>query len=365
MKIAMIGGRGLPDTYSGVEVFLKELCPRLVSKGHEVTVYCMPNYFSVHHYKGINLVKVPSIRTRHFSIITHSLMSCIHALRSQADIYHFNAIGPSVLSFFPRLFGFPSLATMHSLNWRHSKWNIVEKKAIKLIERFAVFTPNIVVAVAKQHQAYLNTKYGKNVYHIPNGVNVFPIAAAEKILDLELVPDGYILYVGRLSPEKGIHFLINAFNRIKTNKKLVIAGGSQNDNYIKSLKNLANDLVLFLGHVTSSDLLSELYSNASIYVLPSESEGLSISLIEAMSYGCCVVTSAIKENIDVILDCGLSFESGNEIMLSKILNVLLQDPLMRKIMGQKAKKRAHKFFNWDDICAKYDNLYKNMHNHIE
>lgn len=361
MKIAMIGGRGLPDTYSGVEVFLKELSPRLVARGHEVIVYCRSDYFTTKDYKGVKLVKVPSIRTKRLGTMTHSLMSSVRAIRDKADILHFNAIGPAALSFIPRFLRLPSVATMHSLNWKHSKWNSVEKTAIKAFEYFAVHTPNCVVAVSKHHQQYLQTNYKTSVHHIPNGVNVAPRVAAARILDLGLVPDSYILYVGRLSPEKGPHYLINAFKKLKTTKKLVIAGDSPDQHeYIKSLKgNPLHERVLFLGHVPSA-LLSELYSNASIYVLPSDSEGLSISLLKAMSYGCCVVTSAIQENLDVISDCGLSFELGNVDMLSKTLNSLLHDPQIRKDMGQRARDHAQKLYNWDDICLGYEKLYKNL-----
>lgn len=360
MKIAMIGGRGLPNTYSGVEVFLKELSPRLVSRGHEVIVYCRPEYFTTADYKGVKLVRVPTVPTKRLDTMTHSLMSSIRALRDKADIFHFNAIGPAALSFIPRFLRLPSVATMHSLNWKHSKWNSAEKMAIKAFQYFAVRTPNCVVAVSKQHQDYLQTNYGRVVYYVPNGVNIAPHIVPHTILDLGLIPDSYILYAGRLSPEKGCHHLVNAFKYLETKQNLVIAGDSPREpDYIKSLKSIADDRVLFLGHV-SSVILSELYSNASIYVLPSESEGLSISLLEAMSYGCCVVTSAIKENLDVISDCGFSFEVGNIDMLSKTLTSLLQDYPLRKAMGQKARNHVQKLYNWDDICTKYEKLYRNL-----
>jgi glycosyltransferase involved in cell wall biosynthesis len=166
--------------------------------------------------------------------------------------------------------------------------------------------------------------------------------------------------VGRLSAEKGVHNLITAFESLVTTQKLVIAGYSPMERqYIKALKSRGKGRVLFLGHV-ASDLLPELYSNATIYVLPSESEGLSISLLEAMSYGCCVVTSAIRENLDVILNCGLSYELGNTHGLSEALNCLLRDYPLRKAMGQRARERVAEDYNWDDICSKYEELYKNL-----
>jgi glycosyltransferase involved in cell wall biosynthesis len=232
--------------------------------------------------------------------------------------------------------------------------------AIRAFEYLAIHASSCVVSVARQHQEHLQTEYGKNIYYVPNGVNIGQKIVPHAILNLGLLPDNYILYVGRLSPEKGCHFLLNAFKHLKTKQHLVIAGDApHNQDYIRSLKDNADDRVLFLGHV-SSDLLYELYSNASIYVLPSESEGLSISLLEAMSYGCCVVTSDIKENLDVILDCGLFFEFGNVDALSKTLNSLLQDYPLRKSMGQKAREHVARHYNWDTICTKYEELYNKL-----
>ena len=361
MKIAMIGGRGLPETYSGVEVFLKELGPRLVSRGHEVIVYCRPELFHDHGYKGVKLVRVPSVRTRRLGTMTHSVVSTLRAVRDRADIFHFNAVGPAALSVIPKFLRLPSVATMHSLNWKHSKWSRAEKMAIKAIAYGAIHAPDSVVAVSMQHQEYLQATYRSPICHVPNGVNVTPRVAACRILDLGLVPDNYILYVGRLSPEKGTHYLMDAFSRLNTTHQLVIAGDSPNEpDYVRDLKATAGDRVLFLGHVSSA-LLSELYSHASIYVLPSESEGLSISLLEAMSFECCVVTSAIRENLDVISDCGVSFEPGNTVMLTETLAALLLDPPARKALGRRAKHHVQQLYNWEDICTQYETLYKTIH----
>ncbi len=359
MKIAFVGGRGLPETYSGVEVFLKELCPLLVLKGHSVTVYCRPSYYHIDSYRGVKLVCVSCIDTRLFGTITHSFLSTLKALQDKADIIHFNAVGPSAFSIIPRVFRIPTIATKHSLIWQHSKWSTIEKGLIKGIECFASRIPTRVVAVAKQHQSYLQKEYGKKVYHIPNGVHIMPSKAPNKILALGLIRNNFILYAGRLSPEKGCHNLIDAYNKIKTEVKLVIAGASNDESYFKVLKNKANKNIIFLGHV-STDILAELYSNALVYILPSESEGLSISLLEAMSYGCCVLTSSITENLDVIADCGIAFEPGNVEMLSNKLNLLLKDRALIDILGCKALDRVKRLFNWDDVCEEYQKLYRDV-----
>ena len=360
MKIAMIGSRGLPETYSGVEVFLKELCPRLVDKGHDVTVFCRPAYFSAHEYCGVKLVRVGSVPTKLFDTMSHSLLSTLHALKDQFDIFHFQALGPSSLSFIPRLFGLPTISTMHSLNWKHSKWNSVEKLLINWLEKFSVRIPARVVAVAKEHQRYLENKHCISISHIPNGVTVKPPLKPKKLFSWGLEPQSYLLYVGRLSSEKGCHYLIEAFKRLNTRNKLVIAGDATNEsNYLKYLKEGCNSRILFLGHV-SNDILAELYSNALLYILPSDSEGLSISLLEAMSYGCCVLTSSIKENLDVVSGCGETFEAGNVDMLTLKMQQLLENSSLRGALGHRARDLVAESYNWDDICCSYETLYQEI-----
>lgn len=360
MKIAFIGGRGLPETYSGLEVFLKELCSMLVERGHDITVYCRSKYFRVDSYNGIRLVKVPCIDTKLLGTMTHSFFSTIMALKDKHDIYHFNAIGPSVFASITRITHSPSIVTMHSLNWKHAKWNYIEKFLIKLFEFFSIHFPNTVVAVAKQHQLYIQARYHKKAYYIPNGVNVTEHKLPDEIKLRGIHKGSYILYVGRLSPEKGCHYLINAFNNLENDKKLVIAGDvKSNEKYKKILMDNANERVLFLGHV-SQKILAELYCNSLVYVLPSESEGLSFSLLEAMSYGCCVLASAIRENMDVIDDCGVLFEVGNVEMLTEKLAMLLGNEKYRSYLGQKAKTHVSRLFNWENICTQYELLYEEL-----
>ncbi len=318
----------------------------------------MSQYFSEENYKGVNLVKIPGISTKRFDIMLHNFFSTIKTISEKVNIYHFHAIGPSIFSIIPRLINAPTIVTMHSLNWKHSKWNRIDKFFIKIFEDCSVKFPEYVVTVAKQHQKYLQERHDKPIHYIPNGVNFFPKIGANRILSLGLKPHDYLLFVGRVSQEKGCHFLVETFNKMDTNKKLVIAGAVSRENkYFQQLKKMANNKVIFLGQVTQG-LLSELYSNALVYILPSESEGFSLSLLEVMSNGCCIVVSAIEENLDVIGDCGLTFDPGNINMLrDKLLSIMDKEDI-RLMYGEKARKRAQKFYNWDDICDSYEMLYK-------
>lgn len=356
----MIGGRGIPSTYSGVEVFMKEICPRLVNKGHEVTVFCQADNFEMDNYKGVNLIMVPALRSKRLGTMTHSFMSSVYCLFAHIEIWHFNAIGPASLAWIPKIKRCPSVATIHSLNWKHSKWNEWEKKAIKAIEIVAAKFPDVLVAVSKQYQKYFRDKYGRHIAFVPNGVNIKQPVPPDKILKYGLGFDPFILFVGRLSPEKGLHYLIDAYKGLETDHKLVIAGGFTDSNdYFRYLKSNSDERVLFLGHL-STEVLSELYSSASVFVLPSESEGLSISLLEAMSYGCCVVTSDIPENMDVIKNCGVPFDFGNIQSLKDALKWLTNTPEIRRELGEKALKRVAKLYKWDDICFQYEEIYENI-----
>lgn len=358
MRIAMIGARGLPETYSGVETFLKELCPRLVERGHEVTVYCRPSYFIDEMYQGVRLVRVPSLPTRVLDTMSHSLLSTVRALREKFDLVHFQAIGPASLSFIPEMFGLPTVATMHSLNWKHIKWSRVQRRLIKWLEYPAIRVPSRVVAVANEHRCYLEARYHREVAHIPNGVAVRAPVKTDRLQAYGLEPDTFLLYVGRLSSEKGCHYLVEAFSRLNATVKLVMAGtDSSGSFYGEILRKTADPRIVFLGQVPP-DLLAELYSNALLYVLPSDSEGVSFSLLEAMSYGRCVLVSSIRENMDVVSGCGETFEAGDVGALLMKLEYLLKSDHVRTELGLKAKAHVQRLYNWDEITSRYEELYR-------
>lgn len=360
MRIAMVGGRGLPATYSGIEALLKGLGPRLVARGHEVTVYCRPAYFSSEMYDGVRLVRVPSIGTKRLDTLTHAAAASVRAVRDKASVIHYHAIGPAALSPIARALRVPSVATIHSLNWQQAKWNAVDRAAIRTLERWAVRGPDRVVAVAKRHQIYLQQTYGKEVLCIPNAVDVVPRVEAGRILELGVAPDAYALYVGRLSPEKGCHYLVDAVRNWNGPWKLAIAGDvSGGGPYVTAIRRKASERIVFLGHV-SGDLLAELYCNAALYVLPSDAEALSMSLLEAMSYGCCVVASGIEENRDVLADCGFYFDAGDVEGLGRMLTRLMGDRGVRTEVGARARLRAHALFQWDRTCDEYEKLYASL-----
>jgi glycosyltransferase involved in cell wall biosynthesis len=364
MKIAMIGQKGIPTRSGGVEIHVEEIAVRLVERGHEVVVYCRKNYCisKLSEYKGIRLKYISSINTKHLDAIIYSFLATIHALTKGFDIYHYHALGPCTVSWIPRLFGKKVVCTIHGLDWQRQKWGQFASAYLKFGELCCARVPHKAISVSESVQRYMKNKYNKEIEYIPNGINI-PDRKEANIIKAEynLNKNDYILFLARLVPEKGAHYLIEAYNRITAGKKLVIAGdSSHSDDYVKSLGKLAenNENIIFTGFV-SGDRLAELFSNAFLYVLPSDVEGMPISLLEAMSHGLKCLVSDIDENRSVIGDYGCSFRRGNIDDLSDKLSSILDekvkfhdsDALVNYIRG---------YFNWDKVVISHETVYKSV-----
>lgn len=360
MRIAMVGSRGIPASYSGIEASLEEVCPRLVRRGHEVTVYCASGIASGRTlYAGVKLRKLPAIYTKHLETATRSLFSALCESVRKTDIVHFHALGPSLLSPIPRLVGKVTVATIHGLDWKHAKWGAAARGVLKLGEWGAVRFPDAAIVVSSSLKEYLRQRHGKEVTYIPNGVTVRPLRKRELLASLGLANAPYILFVSRLIPGKGLECLLRAFNSMKTDRKLVLAGDATYDrHYVQNLKRLAagNPNVIFPGFVTGR-LLEELFSNAEFFVFPSRTEGLSISLLEAMSYGRCVLASDIAANQEVVSDKGFCFQAENTEDLRRSMLRLIANPQLTEAVGRKAREHVSKYYNWDSIVDKIEQVY--------
>lgn len=367
MKIAMIGQKGIPSRAGGIEIHVEEISKRLVYLGYEVEAYSRKDYcdeeYSNSLYKGINIKYTPFINSKHLDSITHTFTSTISALLSHCDIFHYHALGPSTLAFIPRLFGKKVVCTVHGLDWQRGKWGKFASAYLKFGEYCTAKFAHRTINVSKNLVKYYREKYGLETSYIPNGVERPDLAKALIIKEkYNLSKDNYILFLARLVPEKGIHYLIEAFSRIRTDKKLVIAGGaSHSEDYESLLRQMAkdNENIIFTGFVRDLEL-AELYSNAYFYVLPSDIEGLPISLLEAMSYGNCCLVSDIAENTDVIGSIGYSFKKSDVSDLGLKLEMLLNDE--RKVL--KVKEIATQYilnkYNWDQIAINTKHVYMDI-----
>lgn len=371
MRIAMIGHKRIPSREGGVEIVVEELSTRMALLGHDVTVYNRSGKHALDkskrnenlkEYKNVKIKKVFTIDKKGLAAVTSSFFATIKAILSKAEVVHYHAEGPCYWMWIIKLFSKKKIvATIHGLDWQRSKWSGFASKFIKKGEERAVRYADEIIVLSKNVKKYFKDTYNRTVSFIPNGVSKPEIIDADLInKKYKLEKDSYILYLGRLVPEKGIHYLIEAYNNIKTNKKLVIAGASSDtDEYYKSLKELAKDNknIIFTGFVEGR-LLQELFSNAYIYVLPSDLEGMPLSLLEAMSYKNCCLTSDIKECTEVLEDHGVFFKKGNIQDLQKQLSLLCSD----KKLVNKYKKTSQEFilnkYNWDEVVKKTLALYE-------
>lgn len=374
MKIAMIGHKRIPSREGGVEIVVEQLATRMVKKGHGVTCY---NRSGQHvagkeysekqkkEYKGVKLKKVFTINKKGLAAMTSSLFATIKALFSKANVVHYHAEGPCAMMWIIKWFSKKKIvATIHGLDWQRAKWGGFATKYIKFGEKMAVKYADEIIVLSENVKKYFKETYNRETVFIPNGVNKPKIIDASIITKkYNLEKDDYILYLGRIVPEKGIHYLIEAFSKTKTTKKLVIAGGaSDTDSYYNEIKEMAknDDRIIFTGFVQGKEL-EELFSNAYIYCLPSDLEGMPLSLLEAMSYGNCCLTSNIDECSEVLEDKGVTFEKSNVNDLEDKLNNLLKN----KSKVKKYKENAQEFilnkYNWDDVVDNTVEVYKKPH----
>lgn len=262
----------------------------------------------------------------------------------------------------PKLFGKRVVVTVHGLDWQREKWkNGFGAKYIHAGEKMAVRFADRIIVLSRNVQDYFRTAYGRETVWIPNGVTRPETVAADCIAErFGLKKDDYFLFLGRLVPEKGVHYLIEAFRNLQTDKKLVIAGGaSDTDDYVRQLRDLAegDDRILFTGFVQGKPL-EELYSNAWVYVLPSDVEGMPLSLLEAMSYGNCCLVSDIPECAEVVEDRAAVFQKGNTENLRQCMQMLCDDP--EKVAGYKQNARQFicEKYNWDNVVEQTLELYQ-------
>jgi glycosyltransferase involved in cell wall biosynthesis len=363
MKIAIIGSRGMHATYGGIEKVLGELCPRLVGLGHEIHVYAEKGGGLPERYSGgVRIIPVPAIPGKYTESLSRTAYSLAKAMRENYDVINLVAVGPGSLGFLPRLMGKPVVVSIHGLDWRRNKWPGPARAALRAAERSIVGVASEITVVSRQLENYFEETYRRKVAYIPNGLNIRTEQPDEFLLrQVGLEPGGYILFASRLVPEKGAHELIEAFSRVKTTKKLVIAGGSRYDlAYVEELYRAADrERVKFVGHVTGP-LLDSLFSGSHLYVLPSHMEGLSLSLLESIGHGRASLVSDIPENLEVVGRCGFNYPVGDVDALTSRLQELLDDDDRVAAMAAEVRKHAAEHYRWDNLALRYSEIYERL-----
>ena len=361
MKIAFLGARGVIGTYSGIETYYEEVGSRLAARGHEVTAYCR-KYFTpdVSSYRGIHVRRLPSLSGKHMETLSHSLLATLDCLWRDFDIVQYHAIGSAPLAVLPRLFGRTTVVSVRGLDWQRAKWGGFARWMLRFGEWASARAPSATVVVSSTLQRHYQATHGRRPYMIPNAVVVGTPRPIERLAEKGLTKDGFLLFAGRISPEKGVHTLLEALRPLPRHKTLVLAGGtSYSDDYIEQVKALAWDEVIFLGRVGREEM-EELLSSCYAFILPSVMEGLSIALLEALSYGNCIVTTDIPENLEVVGEASLSFPPGDVQALRAVLARILEDPGVVEAYRGKALARAKERPDWDEVARLTEELFLSL-----
>ncbi|KAA0205646.1 glycosyltransferase [Candidatus Uhrbacteria bacterium] len=371
MRIVFIGAKGIPAGVipgaGGVEMHVEQIATRLAADGHHVTVY-IRDYADLprtqHAYRGVHLVRRPSIRTKNLDTITHVAAATWHALFRPADIIHYHGVGPSTLALLPRLFKRKTkiVATFHSRDWFDTKWSPVAKWYLRFGEIAALYFPHRTIVISHVLQKFCKNAFGRETVYIPNGADVPGPQGSEEVKKLGLEPGKYLLGVGRLVPNKAYDVLIEAYREVKSDFPLVIAGDAFHSGaHLMRLKYLASQdsRVRLIGFQTG-DALRQLFAHCYAFVHPSRAEGLSTSIIEAMAAGKLVIMSDIRENLELIDHSGLAFKTDDRDALREVMELVLRDPVMVKERGERARAIVQQEYSWDRVVDRLESLYKDL-----
>lgn len=370
MRIAMVGHKHYGSREGGVEVVVTELARRMAALGHEVTCYDRMGKDTLTGVEtngeprtvdGVRVVPVRTIDAKGMAALSSSFFATKAAIKDKPDVIHYHAEGPCVPLTLAKRAGIRTVATIHGLDWQRAKWGKLASTYIKLGEKTAATKADDLIVLSKSNRDYFKETYGREATLIPNGIEPKECVPADYItIQWNLQTGEYLLFLGRIVPEKCVDLLVEAFKSIDTDKKLVIAGGgSDTSAYEQQVRaNAAGDSrIVFTGFV-SGQPMEELFSNAYAFVLPSDVEGMPMGLLEAMAYGSACVTSDIPECADVLAETGITFQRGDEKALREALQQLISDPSCASELGNQARAHVIAAYDWDSVVAQTLDLYQ-------
>ncbi len=367
LKIAMLGTRGVPATYGGIEHHVEQIGHRLVARGHDVTVFSQSKYLGgdrVREHLGMRVVRVPTLPTKSFEAIAHSGMSTLAAMAGGYDVLHYHAVGPGLVAPLPRYLGRARVVqTIHGLDGERAKWGKTAQAILNLATWMSARVPHNTVTVSAALADHYRERYGRACATILNGVTPRAARPADIIRSKYGLGRGdYALFVGRLVPEKRPDLLIKAFAELDTASRLVIVGGSSyTDDYVEELRRLAarDDRVLMPGYVYG-DELDEFFTNASTFVQPSALEGLPLTLLEAMGSGTPVIASDIAPHLEMVGHSRTGarlFREGDVHSLVEALQWAAKDPAAERRAAAYDARHVARSFDWNACVDRLEAVY--------
>jgi glycosyltransferase involved in cell wall biosynthesis len=363
VRIAFIGTRGVPANYGGFETFVEQLGARLADRGHTVTVYCRRAYYdeTPGTYRGMRLVHLASVHTKHLDSISHTAAASLHSLREKHDIAFYCGSGSSPLCWIAKLRGAKVVLNPDGLEWQRAKWGRGARAYLKLAERFAARIPNGLVADSNVIRDYYREQYGRESEFVAYGADHIPRGTyRDRLAALGVEPERYFLFVSRLEPENNAHLVVQAFENVKTDLKLMMVGDAPfADEYIAQLKNTSDPRILFPGAIYGDDY-NALRANAYAYINAMEVGGTHPAILEAMGAGNCVVVSDIAYNTEAVADAGEHFKNRDANDLAAKLQALAGDPERVAQFRTAAHERAKTHYDWDQIADDYERCFERV-----
>ena len=362
MKIAIMGIRGIPANYGGFETFIEEMAPRLVRRGHDVTVFGRSNI--IEHddsfYKGVRIKILPTISHKYLDTVIHTLVCSLYSFFHRYDVVYICNSANAVFAIIPRLMGKPTIVNVDGLEWKRQKWNWAGKTFYRLSEFLATFLPTAIVSDAKEVQRYYLEKFAKESKYIPYGAPVAPVATKETLQRFQLEERKYILYVSRMEPENNAHRVVEAFERTKTDKKLVMVGDAPySSDYIAKLRSTRDPRIIFTGYVFGQGY-RELQSHAYFYVQATEVGGTHPALLEGMGYGNCVLANDVPEHREVLGEAGIYFNTHGSQLLGEKMQHLLNNPGVVQAYRCAVVERVRQKYSWEKVTDDYERLFRQV-----
>jgi glycosyltransferase involved in cell wall biosynthesis len=362
MKIAIMGIRGIPANYGGFETFIEELAPRLVGRGHQVTVFGRSNIIQYNKpvYKGVNIRILPTISHKYLDTVIHTLVCAMNSFFTRYDVVFICNSANAAFSIIPRLLGKPTVLNVDGLEWKRQKWNWAGKTFYRVSELLATFMPTAIVSDARDVQRYYQRKFAKESYYIPYGAPTEPMKTKAILDKYQLQPREYVLYVSRMEPENNAHRVVEAFEKTRTDKKLVMVGDAPySSDYIARLKQTKDKRIIFTGYVFGQGY-RELQSHAYFYVQATEVGGTHPALLEGMGYGNCILANDVPEHREVLGDTGIYFNTHGSAVLQQRMQFLLDNPDSVQQVRQAVVERVRKRYSWEKVTEDYESLFRQV-----
>lgn len=368
LRLAFIGMRGLPSDLpkaGGGERETEAKATRLATRGHRVVVYCRWYYnrHPVSPYQGVNLVSLPSIPAKNLDTLSHTLLATLHVIfRNTADIISYHGVGNAVFLPLVKLGGKKSVVYMDGVDWERPKWNKLMRAGLKLGAWLAFRMADVVYVDNYASRRTFAKLFDRKPLVITLAADLWDPPGCELLSNFGLEGKQYILFVGLLGPDKGVHLLVEAYKDLQTTMPLVIIGDNPHESeYVRRLKEMADPRVRFLGYVYG-EAARQLFANCYVYVQPSVMEGNSPALMSAMACSRCVVVNGIEQNLETIGDAGVAFAPGDIANLREILVTLIQDPARVNALGRKARQRIEEVYDWEVVVDHLEEMYNGLAN---